>query len=94
VSRLQLHKLSQRLWRDPQRPHEVAAELLEALPDPPRREGRERHAAVGVEAVQGPEQADAAFLNQVAELEPLCAVRTRERDDQRQESLDQLFASR
>jgi hypothetical protein len=77
------------------RPSELGHELLHRLAHPPRCVAPERHAAVGVEALERAQQPNHPFLQQ---LDPLHrearAVGARDRSDQGQEALDQLRARR
>src|SRR5262245_43465618 len=77
--------------RDADRPRLVGDRAGDRLADPPRRVGRELVAAAVLELVDRLHQADVAFLNQVEELQPAVRVLLRDRDDQAEVRLDELF---
>src|ERR687888_620810 len=66
----------------------VLQPALDGLADPERRVSREPEPLAPVELLHGPDEAEHALLNEVAEREPLALVAARVRDDQTQVGVD------
>src|SRR5438105_2535080 len=82
-----LHSLDD-VNRHPDRARLVRERPGNRLADPPRGVGRELVAAAPVELLDGANQAERAFLDQVEERQPLVAVVLGDRDDETQVRLD------
>jgi hypothetical protein len=88
---LEPREMAQRAIGEHGRPGELGHQLLHRLAHPPRRVAPERHAAVGIEALEGAQQPDHALLQQLDPLDRESrAVGARDRRDERQEALDDL----
>ena len=74
--------------RHPDRPRLVGERPGDRLADPPGRVGRELVAAAPVELLDGADEAERSFLDQVEEGETLVAVVLRDRDDEAEVRLD------
>ena len=72
----------------PDRPRLVGERPRDGLADPPGGVGRELVAPAPVELLDGADQAERAFLDQVEERQALVAVVLRDRDDEPQVGLD------
>ncbi len=92
VGVLELREVAQRAVREHDGARELRDELLHGLAHPPGRVAPEGDAAVGVEALEGAEQADDALLQELHPLDAAAAVGPGERRDARQARLDELRA--
>jgi len=68
--------------------HGVDQRALDRLLDPPRGIGREARALRGVEALDGADEADVAFLDEVGERQAAVHIVLGDRDDQAQVGAD------
>jgi hypothetical protein len=74
--------------RHPDRPRLVRKRARDRLADPPGGVGGELEAATPVELLDGADQAEGAFLDQIEERESLVPVVLRDRDHEPQVRLD------
>jgi hypothetical protein len=89
VGLLQAREVPQRPIGQHHRSRQLGHELLHRLAHPPRRVAPERHAALGIEALERAQQPDDALLQQLQPLHLAAAVGARDRRDERHERLDE-----
>ena len=85
-----LVELLDHVHRDADRARLVGDRARHGLPDPPGRVGRELVALAVVELLDGADQAERAFLDQVEEGEAAAEVALGDRDDEAEVGLDHL----
>jgi hypothetical protein len=86
VGLLEACEVAQRAVGEDDRARELGHELLHRLAHPPP---PQRHAALGIEALERAQEPDDALLQQLQALHLAAAVRARDRGDERHEDLDE-----
>ena len=89
-----LVQLLDHVHRDPDRPRLVSDRPRDRLSDPPRRVRRELEAAPVVELLDGADEAERPFLDEVEEREAAPEIALRDRDDEAQVRLDHVLLRR
>jgi len=83
---------AQRLWGKTEGTDKLTPEILQTVADPPDGVCRKRHSGLGIETGQRAQQPDRSLLDKVLPLNPRRPIRSGKPYDEREQSIDELFA--